>query len=134
LSDSTLRALLVLIGAFQLAQGLIGLFAPGTFFDDIGRYPPQNDHYIGDVGAFSVAAGVGVLISAWRPSWRVPLLSVGAVWYGVHSLNHLFDIDEARSDARGIFDTVALALAALGSAVLAKIAAQLNPSAERRAP
>jgi hypothetical protein len=133
-SDSTLRVLLVLIGAFHVAQGLIGLFAPGTFFEDIGRYPPQNDHYIGDVGAFYLAAGAGLLVSAWRPSWRVPLLAVGAVWYGVHSLNHLFDVGEARSDARGIFDTVALALAALGSAALAKIAAKLNPSAEGRAP
>jgi hypothetical protein len=56
----------------------------------------------------------------------VPILLVGAVWYGLHSLNHLFDVGEASSDAKGIFDTVALALLAAGSAYLANVSSRLR--------
>jgi hypothetical protein len=126
LSEPTLRGVLVAIAAFHLALGLLMAIAPGTFFDEIGEYGLRNDHYIGDVAAFYLASGAGVLISAWRPSWRVPLLAVGAIWYGLHALNHLIDIGEAESDARGIFDTVALALAATGSVYLARVASRLR--------
>ena len=75
------------------------------------------------VGAFVLAYGIALLIAVGRPSWRTPLLAVGALWYAVHALNHLLDIDEARSNGRGIADTVLLAL---GSAALAWLAAVSN--------
>ena len=58
-----------------------------------------------------------------RPTWRVPLLVLGAAWYGLHALNHLFDVGEARSDARGIADTALLAAGAALHGALARIAA-----------
>jgi hypothetical protein len=131
LSDSTLRGFLVFFGALNLVFGVIALLAPGTFFDEIGRYAPRNDHYIGDVGAFQAAVGAGFLLSIRYPSWRMPVLVIGAILYGLHSLNHLFDIGEARSDARGIFDTVALAGGAAVLAYLAKVAAAVRPSDAR---
>ena len=111
LSERALRAILYFLAAYHLATGLLALVAPGTFFEEIGRYGAENLHYVGDVGAFQFAAGFGLLVAAERPSWRVPMLMVGAVWYAAHAINHAFDTDEARSDARGIFDTLALALA-----------------------
>lgn len=89
----------------------------------------RNDHYIGDVASFYLASNFGVAMAAVRPSWRVPILAVGAVWYGLHALNNLFDIGEASSDARGAFDTLALALIAAGSAYLAAISRRLSPGA-----
>ncbi len=127
MNDSTLRGFLVFFGLLNVAFGVIALVAPGTFFDEIGRYPPENHHYIGDVGAFQAAVGAVFLLAVRYPSWRVPVLVLGAILYGLHSLNHLFDIGEARSDARGIFDTVALATAAAVLAYLAKAAAALRP-------
>jgi hypothetical protein len=124
-SEHTLRAVLYAVAAFHLGLGLLMVIDPGTFFEEVGPYGLQNDHYIGDVAAFYLAAGVGVLIAARRPSWREPLLVVGAVWYGLHALNHLVDIEEASSDAKGIFDTIALAIGAVGSAYLARVSAQL---------
>ena len=61
---------------------------------------------MGDVGAFVLAFGIAVLIAAQRPAWRVPVLALGAIWYGLHAINHAFDVGDARSDARGIFDTL----------------------------
>lgn len=126
MTEPVLRATLWVVAGIQLALGLMMLFAPGTFFEEIGSYGVRNDHYIGDAGAFYIAAAFGVGVAAMRPSWRVPILAVGAVWLGVHSLNHLFDIGEAESDARGIFDTASLALLAAGSVYLAMVSDRLR--------
>jgi len=126
MTERDLRLSLAVAGVVTLAFGLLALISPGTFFDEIGRYGAKNTHYVGDVGAFQAAAGVGLLLAVGRPSWRAPLLWVGAVWFGLHALNHLFDIGEARSDSRGLFDTVSLALLGVGSAYLARESERLR--------
>jgi hypothetical protein len=128
MSEGALRVTLWAVAAIQIGLGLLGFLAPGTFFDEIGPYAPQNDHYIGDLGAYNLAAGFGVAMAAMRPDWRVPILVVGAVLNGLHALNHLFDIGEASSDAKGVFDTVSLALLAAGSAYLAQVSSRLRRS------
>ena len=121
-----MRAVLVVLGVIQVASGTLALVAPGTFFDEIGRYGVENQHYVGDVGAFVLAFGIAVLVAAQRPSWRVPVLVLGALWFGLHALNHAFDVDEARSDARGIVDTGYIAIGALLFAYLAWAAVRLQ--------
>lgn len=125
-TERALRIVLFLVGAYHVAQGALALLAPGTFYDQIGRYGVENDHYIGDAGAFYVAVGVALLVAGRREGWRVPVLSLVAVWYGFHALNHAFDVGQARSDARGVTDTILLALGAAVAAWLAWVAAQLQ--------
>lgn len=119
-----MRAVLVVLGVVQVASGALALIAPGTFYDEVGRYGVENQHYVGDVGAFVLAFGVAVLIAAQRPAWRVPVLLIGALWSGLHMINHAFDVGEARSDARGIVDTLYIGLGALLYAYLAWAAAR----------
>jgi hypothetical protein len=126
ISERAMRAVLVVLGATQVASGALALVAPDTFFDEIGRYGVENQHYVGDVGAFVLAFGIAVLVAAQRPSWRVPVLALGAIWYGLHALNHAFDVDEARSDARGIVDTIYIGIGALLFVYLAWAAARLH--------
>jgi len=121
-----MRAVLILLGVVQVASGALALIAPDTFFDEIGRYGVENSHYVGDVGAFVLAFGIAVLIAAQRPSWRAPVLALGAIWYGLHAINHVFDVGEARSDARGAADTVYIGIGALLYAYLAWAAARLQ--------
>jgi multisubunit Na+/H+ antiporter MnhG subunit len=129
MTERAMRTTLVLIGAFHLVLGAIALIAPETFFERIGEYAQRNDHYVGDVGSFYAASGIALLLAVRRPSWRVPLLVTGALWYGLHALNHAFDVGVAESDARGVADTVLLAVGGAGSAYLARVASRLRPGA-----
>ena len=126
MSERALRWNLAVVGVVLLALGLLALIAPDTFFDDVGRYGTENSHYVGDVGAFMLAAGIALAVCVVRPSWRVPILWTGAFWFGLHALNHAFDTGEARSEARGWLDTILLALGAVGSAYLATVAARME--------
>jgi hypothetical protein len=121
-----MRAVLVVLGLIQVASGVLALVAPDTFYDEIGHYGVENSHYVGDVGAFVLAFGVAVLVAAERPAWRVPVLVLGALWYALHAINHVFDVGQARSDARGIFDTLYIALGGVLFAYLAWVAARLQ--------
>jgi hypothetical protein len=120
MSERALQAVLAVIAAYHVAMGALALLAPGTFFEEIGDYGAENLHYVGDVGSFFLAFGVAVGVAVVRPGWRAPLLWLGAAWYGVHALNHAFDTDEARSEARGWADTLLLAFGAFAAAWLAR--------------
>jgi hypothetical protein len=131
IGESTIRAAVIALGVFHVALGLLMLLAPGTFFEEIGNYGAENLHYVGDAGAFTTAYGLALLIAAGRPSWWAPILALGAIWYALHAVNHLFDIDEnGISEARGILDTVLIALAAGLLAWLARAADRLEAGAK----
>jgi hypothetical protein len=125
-TERALQAVLGFIAAYHVVLGTMQLLAPGTFFDEIGNYGIENSHYVGDVGAFTLAFGIAVGIAVVRPAWRAPILWLGALWYGLHAINHAFDTDEARSEARGWSDTLLIAFGALASAWLARVSERLN--------
>jgi hypothetical protein len=126
-SDSTLRTAVGALGAFHVFLGGWQFFGAGSFFEHVGRYGPENTHYVGDVGSFTLALGIALLLAAGRPSWRAPILYLAALWYAFHAVNHLFDIDENRiSDARGTLDTVLLAIGAVLLGWLARAAERLR--------
>jgi hypothetical protein len=129
IGERALKAVLVFIAGYHVVLGLMQLLAPGTFFEEIGNYGVENSHYIGDVGAFTLAFGVAVGIAVARPSWRAPVLWLGALWYGFHAINHAFDTGEARSEARGWSDTLLIAFGAAASAWLARVSERLRPMA-----
>ena len=126
MSERALRAVLAVIAVYHAVMGALALLAPDTFFEEIGAYGVENSHYVGDVGAFFLAFGVAVGIAVVRPSWRAPLLWLGAAWYGFHALNHAFDTDEARSEGRGWADTLLIAFGAVAAAWLARVSERLG--------
>jgi hypothetical protein len=132
-TERALKTVLALIALYHVAMGLLALVAPGTFFDEIGRYGVENTHYVGDVGAFMLAFGIAVGVAAARPSWRAPVLWLGALWYGFHALNHLFDTDEARTEGRGWADTLLIAFGAVAAGWLARVSERMGAEEQRAA-
>jgi len=132
MSERSLKAVLAFVAVYHVALGAMQLFAPGTFFDEIGNYGVENLHYVGDVGSFTLAFGVALAIAVARPAWRAPLLWLGALWYGFHAINHAFDTGEAKSDARGWSDTLLIGFAALALAWLARVSERLAAGESNR--
>lgn len=126
MSERALKVVLALVAAYHVVTGFLALVAPDTFFDEIGRYGIENSHYVGDVGAFVLAFGIALGIAVVRPAWRAPLLWLGALWYGLHALNHAFDTGEARSEGRGWGDTLLIAFGGLAAAWLARVSERLQ--------
>jgi len=126
MTEQTMRVVLALIAAYHVVTGALALMAPNTFFEQIGKYGVENSHYVGDVGAFTIAYGFGLALAITRPRWRAPVLWLGALWYGFHALNHAFDTGEARSEARGWTDTILLALGAVLSGWLARVSERME--------
>lgn len=92
---------LLLAGASQVAIGAFAFLAPGAFYDAIAAYPPENHHFLMDVGSWQVALGATALYGARRAEWRVPLLALLALQYGLHGISHAIDVDLAEEAWQG---------------------------------
>jgi hypothetical protein len=127
MNEARLRSILLVVAAFHLLLGALMFFAPGAFYDSLGKFPPENHHYIKDVATFYIALGAVLYVSVRRRAWRVPLLVFAMLEYGIHAVNHLVDVNEATSALTGWFDFFSLALITLLLAALATVAWRVNP-------
>ena len=109
------RAVLVIAGLGQLLPGLLAFVAPGAFYDALAGYPPENHHFIVDLGSWQIALGVAALYAASRPDWHVPMLGILALQYGLHAVSHVIDVNDAEPSWQGPF---ALVVEAVGVVVL----------------
>jgi hypothetical protein len=126
-NEARLRTILLVAAAYHLLLGAFMFFAPGAFYDTVGKFPPENHHYIKDVATFYVALGVVFYVSVRRRSWRTPLLAFAALEYALHAINHLVDVGEATSALTGWFDFFALSAIALLLGALASFAWRIHP-------
>lgn len=110
---------LLAFGLYHLALGVLMVTAPGLFFEVIGPFGERNDHYTRDAATFTLAFGAVALIALRRERWRAPVLTVIAVQFVLHAVNHLVDIDAAEPPAAGPID---FALLALGASVASALA------------
>jgi hypothetical protein len=113
---------LTLLAAYNLGLGLWMAVSPHSFFTALGPFGPRNDHYIRDNATFSLALG-GVLLAALRRrAWAAPLFAFSALQFGLHTLNHLNDIDAAHPHWIGLFDFATLAGTTVVLALLCRYA------------
>ena len=131
MGERALGAILFALGATQLALFVWMIASPGTFFEAIAGFGARNDHYIRDAAVFPLAIGAGLLVAVWRPTWRVPALAIGAVWYLAHAVNHLIDLGESDPGWVGPFDFAALLAAGLLLLWLALVCARRDIRAAR---
>jgi hypothetical protein len=133
MNEQRLRTILLVVAAYHLVLGAFMFFAPGAFYDSLGKFPPENHHYIKDVSTFYVALGVVVYVSVRRRSWRAPVLAFATLEYAIHAINHLIDVGDASSDFTGWFDFFSLALITLILAALTTFAWRVQPDAVEEA-
>ncbi len=108
--SSMLLAGLYVFAAYHIGLAVFMAAAPHAFYESVGPFGAANDHYIRDVSTYAAAIGVGLLVSARRASWRVPLLAVTTLQFALHSVNHLVDIGKAHPRWTGYFDFFSLAV------------------------
>jgi hypothetical protein len=119
-----IRIGLLVLALSQLALALWMVADPGGFFDQVGAFGAQNDHYIRDVATWSAALGVTALIAVWQPAWQLPVLVFAAVQFTLHAINHIADAGDAVGSTDGAFDAISLALGAVLLGALAWLAAR----------
>jgi hypothetical protein len=115
-----LRTLLVLLGAGNLANGLVMLGAAAPWFARIASDTgPFNGHLVRDVGAAYAAAGAALLFAAYRPAARGPLVAAAAVFLALHAGTHLVELASGHSHGSALLEVFGVHLPALLVLVLA---------------
>jgi hypothetical protein len=113
LSERMQRLLFGSLAAIHLGLGVWMVASPRSFFDTVGAFGEYNPHYVRDTATFYLAFALGAAIAFARPGWRIPVLAVTAVQYVIHTVNHVFDADEANNSWAGPVDAISLGLAAV---------------------
>jgi hypothetical protein len=110
-SISTVQIGLLAFAAYQLAVAAMMVFAPHTFFTDVGPFGVQNNHYLRDTATYNAAFGAALIVAYRRVEWRTPVLCCLALQFVLHSINHLADIGDAHPNWLGPADFISLSLA-----------------------
>jgi hypothetical protein len=87
------RVVAVVAALFYLTFGLWSLLFPASFAGTVATYPPYNEHYLHDLGAFQIGLGVAALAALrWSDALGAALSGVGAASV-LHVVSHVFDGD-----------------------------------------
>jgi hypothetical protein len=89
------RIVAVAAGAFLAIGGLWGLVGPESFYETAAEFPPYNQHFIQDIGAFQIGLGAVLLLAGLRPvtdGLAVALLGVG-IGSAAHVVSHAIGHD-----------------------------------------
>ncbi len=123
---------MIVLVAYNLGLALFMTVAPHAFFTSIGPFEELNRHYIRDIATYSAAMGFGFVVALSRPSWRVPVLAISTVQFGLHTVNHLVDATSAHPQWTGWFDFVSLLASTVLLAWMWRYAARRDGSAGPR--
>jgi len=123
------RILAVLLAVVLCGNGLAMLFAGWWWYNTVpgviatGAY---NPHFVRDIGAAYLVAGLGAAWFVWRPAQGWPALVAGALFLVIHAGIHVFDASCSKSPladvARDFGGVYLLALVAAGLALVNRLA------------
>jgi hypothetical protein len=89
--SAAVRVIVVLVGLFLVGFGFWAFLSPASFYDSIAVFPPYNQHFIHDLGAFQVGLGAALLLTqVWSDALLV-VLGANAVGAAFHFAAHLID-------------------------------------------
>jgi hypothetical protein len=76
---------------FHLGVGLWAFAAPLSFFEIVGPYPPYNEHFLHDIGAFNLGLGAAAIAGLLFADALVAVLTALAVAEVMHEIAHITD-------------------------------------------
>lgn len=111
------RWIAAILGLFNITNGLAMLFASSAWWESVpgvSETGPFNPHFVQDVGAAFLAAGLAQAARAWRPIYW-PAALAGSVFLTAHAAIHLIMIasghdHHAAADLASVILSAALAL------------------------
>jgi hypothetical protein len=93
------RILAAVLGAAAALNGLFMLIAGARWYDaipSVAHTGPFNPHFVADIGAAFLAAGLALIARAWQPRhWPAAIAGVGFLL--LHALIHVVEIAIGRS-------------------------------------
>ena len=82
--------LLLAFGLASLANGAWMLADSQGWFERVAAdVVPFNVHFVRDVGAAYLTAGVALLWAAFHAEWRAPLVATAALFNALHAFGHV---------------------------------------------
>lgn len=80
-------------GVILVATGLWAFLAPESFYEQVAEYPPYNEHFLHDIGAFLVGLGAALLVAVVITDALLLALFANAVGAVLHAVSHIQDRD-----------------------------------------
>ena len=110
MSERTVRRVLVATALFHLAVGLWQVFGTESFAEAVASFDGFNEHDLRDFATFYLALGILLLVVSRRPEWRFPVLTLAALQYALHTVNHAIDVGNSEPAWVGPADLVGVAV------------------------
>ena len=87
--------LVLLFGLGSVANALWMLAGPMHWYAELPAAVPDtgpfNPHFVRDIGCAFLAAGVALIWAFFSPRFRLPLVSISALFLAAHALLHAYD-------------------------------------------
>lgn len=104
-------------GVFFVVFGIWAVVSARSFYDRLAVWPPFNEHFIHDIGAFQIGLGLALLFALAKSDALLVALGATGIGQGIHAIVHFTDRELGGSDSDPITMAV-LALMLLGGAAL----------------
>src|SRR5687767_6418396 len=89
-------------GISLIATGLYAFLAPQSFFDTLATFPPYNEHFIHDIGAFQIGIGAMLVLVAIAADGLGAVLVGAATGQTAHLIAHVLDRDRGENQGTTI--------------------------------
>jgi hypothetical protein len=100
------------VGAiFFLLPGAWALVDPTSFYDQVAPWPPYNEHFLHDIGAFQIGIGIALVVVLFGVRGNLAVLAGAASAASLHALSHVVDYgDGGRSSDPYLLSVIAILL------------------------
>lgn len=102
--SSTVRGIVLIGGVFLAFTGAWALAAPESFYERAANWPPYNEHFLHDIGAFQLGLAAVLAAAVLTRDGATVALSGVMIGSAFHAFSHFMDSgDGGRSSDPWVF-------------------------------